>query len=415
MLKLLLRLALRNARRHGVRTLLTVGMVTFGVALLLVAISWVDGMFGNIRRDAANLAGHVRVVTPGFAERERLMPLHENIADVEAIRASVASAPGVGAAYAKISTGVTVTVGEEIGDVFALAVGADRAYFDEYMGAKDRVVQGKWFSEGPQEQQELVLGRTVVEQAGAKVGDDVVVMGMTQYGSMSPIKGTLVGIIGGSGALDKTVLVPLQRMQWLGDMEGAATEILVFSDDYQTAPQLAASLRKLPSLSELKVEAWSQREPWAALTKTVDGVGRIIVFMVVFLTSLGIWNTMMMNVLERTREIGVLRAMGLTRAGTVLLFLVEALTIGVLGGLAGVVLGFGPAWALQEYGISLGEKVTRDMSAQFPIQETVYGNVTFEFVVFAFVLGLVTALVGSVLPALRAAGIQPVAAMRSGR
>ncbi|MDH5670790.1 MAG: ABC transporter permease [Myxococcales bacterium] len=416
MLQLLLRLSLRNARRRRARSLLTASMVAFGVALLLVALCWMQGIFGKIEVDAAGQAGHVRIATEAFAEREQLMPLHENIADIAPLLTALGKQPGVVAAYGKISTGVTLTAAEEIGDVFGLAVGASPEYFETYGGLKSKLVAGRWFSrDSKQAEEEIVLGAQLAERTAVELGQELVLLGMTQYGSMSPIKGRVTGILDGSGIFGRQVLVPLERLQWLADMEGGATELLVFAEHHGRAVELEESLRGLPALSGLKVQAWSRRAPFSTVKGMTDAVGGIIAAIVVFLVSLGIWNTMMMSVLERTHEIGVMRAMGLRPLGAVAMVMAEAAGIAVVGGLAGLLLGVGPAWWLETHGLSLGEQTARQMGGTIPIEATVYGDLSPGLMLFCFLLGLCMAVLGTTLPALHAAGIAPVAAMRSGR
>lgn len=412
MFELLLRLAGRNATRRKIRTLLTVSMVAVGVALLVVALAWLEGIFGKANAQASGLAGHVRIVDPNFSKREQLMPLHENIPNVAPLVEALRKQPGVMDVYPRIATGVTVTAGEEIGDVFGLAVGADPEYFDKYGGLRDEIVEGTWFTGATGE---LLLGSQLADRTGAGVGDEVVLLGLTQYGSMSPIKGRVAGIIGKVGAFERQIVLPLDQVQWLADMEGGATEVLVFGGHRDMAVGLAERLRALGDLSQYTVEAWSQRPPFNTIKGMTGAVGGIIAGIVVFLVALGIWNTMMMSVLERTHEIGVMRAMGLNPSGAVALFVVEAAAIGVGGGLAGVALGAGPAWWLQTHGVSFGEQTARQMSETMPIDATVHADLTPELMVWCFTLGLVMAVLGGTLPALRAAGIQPVAAMRSGR
>jgi putative ABC transport system permease protein len=161
------------------------------------------------------------------------------------------------------------------------------------------------------------------------------------------------------------------------------------------------------------VQSWSEREPLKSMVASVNGMEGIIVFTFVFLTALGIWNTMTMSVLERTHEIGVLRAMGMSRPGLVGLFLGEAMAIATVGGAVGLLLGLGPAWLLETRGIRVGERLAGSMNA--PISETLRGDLNARTVVLVFALGLVMSLLGSLVPALRAASIQPVSAMKSGR
>jgi ABC-type lipoprotein release transport system permease subunit len=408
----LLRLAARNTLRHRARTLLTAGMVGVGVALLIVALSWLTGIYSKMLDDATAMAGHVRIVTREYAAREELHPLYENLHDVAPLVEVLERQPGVTSVQPRIGTGVTVTVGEEIGEVFALAVGAPEAYFTDHVKAPEQLDRGRWF-QGPGE---LVMGHRVARQAGAVLGDEVVLLGLTQDGSLSPVKGTLTGILrGGASFFDQQVFLPLEEVQWLTDIPDGALEVLVFGERYQDAGALARRLRGLPELEGLAVQGWNERDPWAGLMQVANTMQGIIVFFIVLLAALGILNTMMMSVLERTSEIGVLRAMGLRRTGVVGLFVFEALAIAVVGGLAGLVLGFGPAWLLQSRGVRLGEDLATSLSPDLPLAATVYGQVTGGILLGGFLLGLLTAVVGTVIPAIRAASVQPDVAMRTKR
>lgn len=404
------RLAVRNTMRRRTRTVLTVGMVVVAVALLLLALTWIHGIFGSITLSAANLSGHVRIVTKAFAEREELMPLYENIDNLTPVLAELTRIPGVERVEPRIMTGVTVSAGEEIGDVFGLAVGGSPSYLRERTGVLDKLTSGQWFTGAPGE---LVAGSKVVERAGAKLGDELILVTTTQDGSLSSVKAKLIGIFHAGGALDQQLLLPLSQLQYLTDIPRGATEILLYGASHTSANALAERTRGRAELSTFDITAFEEREPWRSMSSSVHGVRNIIIFVIVFLAALGIWNTMTMSVLERTHEIGVLRAMGMSRIATVSLFVGEALMIGVMGGLLGVALGAYPAWLLETVGITIGEQTAANMPVG--LSERIHGDLSFESVVIAVGLGLLMALVGSLLPALRASSIQPVSAMRSGR
>ncbi len=407
----LFRLAARGTWRHRTRSLLTAAMVALGVALLVMGLTWVTGIFGGMMEESASIAGHVRIVTQEYSAQEQLAPLYENIEPSDPLVELLSKHPDVVAAMPRIMTGVTVTVGEEIGDVFAGAVGAPESYYRDRLQAMDELIEGRWF----ENEDELVMGHRVVRQVDAQLGDEVVLLGMTQDGSMSPAMGTLVGILhAGSSFFDQQVFLPLEELRWITDIPEGTIEILVFGERYQDAPALARSLRELPELEGMAVEAWIEREPYGGLAGFMEQVQGILVFAIVLLAALGILNTMMMSVLERTSEIGVLRAMGLGRLGVVWIFIVEAIIIAGLGGLAGIVLGIGPAWLLHARGVEIGDVATT-LAADLPVTATVYGELTAGVVLGSFLLGLLAAFIGSVIPSIRAAYVQPVVAMRTRR
>ncbi len=410
---LLFRLALRNTTRKPLRTTLTAGMVVAGTSLLVLAMSWIDGVFDEMLDEGVAHTGHVRVVAKEFAEREALMPLHANLPQVEPILQTVRATPGVTDAWPRISTGVTVTVGEEIGDVFGLMTGAPKGWFTQRLHADSKLAEGRWFEEG---KEELVMGATVVRQVGAKLGDEIILLGVTQDGSMSPLKGTLVGIVkAGSSALDRGIFVDLPRAQWMVDVPEGALEVLAYGINRESGPTLAASLAASPTLAPFAVQSWTVREPWASMMGMIGIIRGVMVFVVVFLAGLGVWNTMMMSVLERTREIGVLRAMGMTRGGAISLFVGEALAIAVVGGAVGVGLGAIPAWWLSIHGLKLSEKLTSGASASMPMVSEFHAHLSAETMLTGFALGLAMAVIGSAIPAWRAAWIKPVTAMRDVR
>jgi putative ABC transport system permease protein len=310
-----------------------------------------------------------------------------------------------------------LTVGEEIGDTFGLLVAAEMPYFDEVLNLEEGLEQGQYFSgDLDKVQGQAILGRVLAGQLEAKAGDELVVLGQTQDGSPSPMKFQVAGIVNAGNSLaNRQVFVHLSRGQWLADFEEGATESLVYGAGYLGAADLAASLRELPGLaeSELAVQAWNEREPYSGIYTTVSTVFGVLAFIIVFVTALGVLNTMVMSVMERSAEIGVLRAMGLRKRGAVSMFLVEGLLIGLAGAALGLLLGMMPALYLESHGVSLGEGLTSKTG--FPLAETVHANFTWGIACLSGGLGVLTALLGSFVPALRAAAIQPVNAMRRKR
>ncbi len=410
---LIIRLAFRNALRNVRRTLLTASTVLFGTAMLVLVMAWVGGIFGGVFKDATASIGHVRVIDPDYAAREQLMPLYENIPAASELAAEIETIEGVTAAYPVVRAGVAVSAGDELGDAFGLALGAPLEFFSDQLDIDSKIIDGGWFTDG---KGEVVIGRRLAAKAGAEVGDEILLLGQTQDGSISPIKGTVVGIASaGYSLIDMQAFVTLEKMQWLTDIDDGAIELLVYGDNYEDAVKLAEEVRALPGTSGLQVQAWNEREPWAQMMGISGFIQAFVSAMLVFITALAIWNTMMMSVLERTGEIGVMRAMGLTGFGTVMLFVLEAMSIAVLGGIVGVALGSIPAYYLELNGITLGEAVTEKIGGDFAISATMYPDLTFLIIGKALLLGLVMAIFGAAVPAIRAAMIQPVTAMRARR
>ena len=415
-MRLLVSLALRNARRNVRRSLLTAVTILLGVALLTCGMAWTRGAFGGILDKGANLMGPVRIVKGEFAKKEQLMPLADNIADVAPLLTLARATPGVTGAWPRIQMPVTMTVGEDIGEHFALVQGAPNEWFDRALDLSHHLVEGRML----QADDEGVMGMTAASDLGAKLGDDLILLGQTQDGSISPIKVKVVGLSDlGSGAQNRFVYVPLAKMQWMADIPDGATEILVYGTTREDAVPISAALTQAlaadPAYAALVVNRWDERPPFSAMSGLVGALQSIAAGVIVFITALGVLNTMLMSVLERTAEIGVMRAMGMRRGSTVLLFVMEAMGIAAVGGAIGALVGSVIAYYwLELHGINLGNAVNK-MPPGFAIDAVIHGDWEPYMLVQAFALGLVMAVVGGALPAFRAAQIEPVEAMRSRR
>jgi len=405
--RLTFQLALRNVLRNRRRSLLTIVTVVLGTALLTLGLSWINGVLSEILGNATAMSGEVRVVTPEYQRREALRPLSENMEVTDFLVEAIESIEGL-EAYPLLRSGVILTVGEEIGDDYGLLVGASQAYFDDVLGLGERLVLGEPLTGAPGE---ALIGRKVAEDVGARPGDTLVVLGQTQDGSMSPLQVDVVGVVdGGNPQADRQVYVPLAEARYLADIPEGATEILVFGAGLKGSEATSAALAALPALEGLVVESWDEREPYRSLTPTLRIIFGFLAGIIVFVTALGVLNTMIMAVLERTAEIGVMRAMGLSRRGAVSQFLVEGGLIGVLGSSLGLALGTVPARWLETHGINLGEGVTSKVA--IPISSTVHADLTLGIAIVALLLGTLTAVIGALIPALYASRIQPVDAMR---
>lgn len=407
----LLRMALRNAARNTRRSALTALTILLGTTLLIIGLSWLDGLLGGLIDNIAATAGEVRVLKPEYEAREELFPLYENIAEVAPVVKAVEDAGY--AAHPLIRVGVTISVGEEIGEHFGLLLGADRAYYEDVMDLDAHLVEGAFFTPG-EESSQVILGKTLASDLGATVGEELLFLGQTQDGSISPIKGVLVGVVDAEDALsNRQAYTSLERLQYLTDIPDGAIEVAVQIGDPDRAREVAATLRESPALKPYLVQAWSERPMFAMLSDMTGLVYGVLAGSIVFITALGVLNTMLMSVLERTAEVGVLRALGMGRLSVVFLFVVEALGIGALGAFPGVAVGALVSYYLEINGVEMGEKISAEVS--LPISTTFHADLSVEVALVSLALGLCMAALGALLPSIRAAGIQPVDAMRSHR
>ncbi len=411
----LIRLALRNALRNRRRTALTAATVAIGTAFTVIVLSLLGGLFSSMLTGWKASFGPVRVVTTEFAEREMLYPLHANIADVDPVLEQIRAIPGVGSAEPMIRTGVMVALGEELGDDVAMLAGSTPEWYTEHLLDHGEVVSGAWLTDDKDGEQ-VVLGGRVARDLEAKVGDEILLMGTTQHGSMAPISAAVVGIVTGDSVIDNQAFVSFETARWMIDVPDGALEVLVYPASTVRADEVAVAQAIQADLGDAyEVRAWIHHRLWQGQLPIMDGMYTVLGGIVVFIMALAIFNTMTMSVMERTGEIGVMRAMGQSRVGAVFTFLTEAVVIGILGGFLGAILGTPPSLYLETYGINYGQQIVDDMGAEFAMKANMTGDLTPEVLVFAVFMGVLTAALGAFFPAIRAARIQPHEAMRAKR
>jgi putative ABC transport system permease protein len=208
----------------------------------------------------------------------------------------------------------------------------------------------------------------------------------------------------------------METARWMVDVPDGALEVLVYptSEDHADVSRMAATLAGVMGPA-YTVTPWMVRGIWAQNLPVMESMNVIFSSIVVFVMALAIFNTMTMSVLERTGEIGVMRAMGQSRIGAVLTFLVEAMVIGLIGGVAGALVGTGPALYLEQNGLTYGQDLVDDFGTEIAMKATMSAELTPDILVIAVFVGILTAALGAFFPALRAARIQPHEAMRAQR
>ena len=414
-MKSLILLAFRNALRNKKRTGLTAATVLIGTALTVVILSFLNGVMGGMTRDWVDAFGPVRIVTTEYAEREILAPLHANLPETQPLIEQLSSIEGIAHTAPMIRTGVIVSMGEELGEDPAMLTGSSEEWYQKYLLPKSSFISGQWLQPDAQKEQ-VVLGGRIARNLSANVGDSILLMGQTQYGSMAPISADVVGVITGNSVIDSRAYVTLATARWMVDIPDGALEILVYPQSTARSETRAISDSIQQKIGEQYAStAWMDNDMWKQQLPLMDSIQYILSMLVVFVMSLAIFNTMTMSVLERTGEIGVMRAMGQTRLNAVVSFLLESLVIGLIGGILGALVGSVPALYLERNGIELGQDIIDDMGDSCAVTAQMNGELTPEILAIAIFCGILTAMIGAILPALRAARIQPYEAMRTER
>ncbi|HSB89505.1 MAG TPA: FtsX-like permease family protein [Anaerolineales bacterium] len=335
-MKLYLRLAWRNVWRHRRRTLIIVLAMGLGLSMMMMYDGLVDGFNQAIYGNAIKvLGGNIQVHAEGYGastEQKPLLPLPDDASVLEAAR----RLPGVVAASRRINTGGLASSRE---GAFAVGITAIEPEVEQAVNlAGQNVVAGRNLQ--TDDGDAVLIGKGLADAMGVSVGDRITLTGRAAHEQMRRRTMTVIGIYDlGMPDIEKlSVLITLGEAQSLYDLPGQATEVAVFLDQVGGEPRLIEALA--PSLPGYEIQAFTDSYP--ELQYTLASKGQVMdIFSVIILgiAGIGILNLLLMAVYERTREIGVLGALGLRPQQVSLLFILEGTFIGLVGVALGVVLG----------------------------------------------------------------------------
>ena len=255
---------------------MTAATVVIGTAFTVVILSFLNGVMGGMTRDWVDAFGPVRVVTGEYAEREILAPLHANIEQTESILQEITKIDGIEHAAPMIRTGVIVSVGEELGEDPAILTGTSELWYQKYLLPSSRFIEGGWLEPDTKKEQ-VVLGGRVARSLSAKVGDSILLMGQTQYGSMAPISADVVGIITGNSVIDSRAYVTLETARWMVDIPEGALEILIYpQSNSRSAITEIGSLVQAQLGEKYVVTAWMDQDMWKQQLPIIDSIQYIL-------------------------------------------------------------------------------------------------------------------------------------------
>jgi lipoprotein-releasing system permease protein len=379
-------------------TLILVG-IAVGVAVIVFLTALITGLQGNIIQRTLGTQAHIRVqpteesnriLAPAdgsvqlVLENKRAQRLR-SINNWQQVRDVLDTMPQVTAVSPVISGPAFARRGEALESVALVGIDAER--YQRIIPIQDDVVEGV-FRIGAGD---TVIGKQLAADLGLRVGDKLRLDGGQGRESVVNVAGIFE--LGVRELDSRYVYLDMKQAQSLLNLPGAATVIDVTVDDIFAAQPIAARIARLTGL---KSESWMETNAQLmnALRSQSLSTQMISVF-VALSVALGIASVLSVSVVQRTREIGILRAMGTTRRQMLRVFLLQGAIFGLAGSVIGGLAGYGLVGAFNTFGPKL-----------------FYIPVDPWLLVAAAVLATVTGIVSAAIPARRASGLDPVEAIR---
>jgi putative ABC transport system permease protein len=335
-MRLYLRLAWRNIWRYRRRTLIVVLAIALGLALMM----WYDGLIAGFDQAIYGnaikvLGGNIQVYAEGYHSKTNsnaLLPL----ADDQAVVKAALAQPQVLAATRRITTGGLATSRE---GAFGVEItGIEPEAEKDVNLAAQHIIAGRYLTSNDADM--MLVGKGLADAMGIQVGDRIALVGQATHAQTRQRTMTVAGIFDlGMPDLEKrTIYVSLGEAQDLYGLTGQTTEVAIVLKQLGEEGVVIAKLK--PILPGYEINSWETNFPELEATiNTKSGVMNIFGVIMVLIAAIGILNMLLMAVYERTREIGLLGAMGLKPRQISFLFILEGTLIGLVGVVVGIILG----------------------------------------------------------------------------
>ena len=386
------------------QTLLIIVGVAAGVAVIAYISALVDGLQANTLAKTLGAQAHITVkapddivqpaavVLPGTAVLSETQPRAQRlrtVANWQALVPLLEKLPNVVGVSPMVSGAGLALRGEAVQSIALMGVDLDR--YDRVVGLRSKVVSGT----ARLEPGESILGRELAQDLGVRVGDRLTV----QTGQRSEtLRVTALVDLGVKDLNRRTVIVPLRAAQNLVALPGGATSLDLTLDNVWVAQTMARDLRvQFP----YKIESWQESNAQLVSALNAQSVSTSIIRGVVLaVVVLGIASVLVVSVVQKQREIGILRAMGATRGQVLRLFLVQGAVVGAVGSALGILLSVVLIFVFTRFVRGSDGLPLFDISLQ--------PDTALQVAVVATVCGVLAA----IAPARRAARLDPAQAIR---
>lgn len=415
----ILTLAFRNLRRYLRRTLLTSLAMIVGGALLMISLPLGDGTHEMWIESGVRMgSGHLSIQTPEFQRSRKIEDRLSARARAEA--ESALDDPGVAPYVTSASPQLVVSglVSSPAGARPAQISGVDPDAERAFSILDDKRIEGRYLEKG--DRLEAYVGSVLAESLELRLGSRLV---LTAQDADGEIAGQLVRVAGifrtGVPEIDQSLVhIPLATAgSWLGSGDDITNIAILVDASADVEPLKRALERKLGGaieVGELTVMGWREAMPELDAAVKIDDFGNYLMQGILFaIIALGIVNTVLMSVLHRHREFGVLQALGLTPAQTGSLVLVEGIVLTVVSGIIGIVLGLFITWYFWRDGLDFSSLWDEEWTFSGVVMDpVVVPLIRLARVVQALVFMLVIGGLASLYPAYRATRIDVTEAMK---
>jgi ABC-type lipoprotein release transport system permease subunit len=390
-------MAIRNIWRNPRRTVLTLAAIAFACLCLVFMLSFQFGCYDAMINSSVKInTGHLQVQADGYlAERD----IRDAVTDTAVVSAVLNRTPGIEAWSFRANAFSLVSSSNRTMGVLVTGIDPDREKKVSTLASLVR--DGSYLDSGAP--MGAMIGDRLARNLGVKPGDELTVLGQGMDGSVAASVLTVRGIFSsGLEEMDRNVLVmPLADFQSVYSMGDAVHEAVVTVSSLRDVAGVKRSLiRQLAGKGHLRVYDWMEILPGLLQGIQMDLVSGMIMYLIlVIVVAFSIFNTFLMAILERTREFGVMMALGASPGRLMKIVLFESTAMTLIGIGLGMVLGSLVTLYFQKHGIYI--EGTGDILKQYGIPDRLYPKLSPVTLFAGPTVVFVITFVSSIVPALK--------------
>ena len=417
-MKFLWNLARKNLSRSKLRTSISIIAVAIAIIAVVFARGLISGMIESTIGHHINYkAGHIRVVDEEYKLKESLLSLNYpvdgfNGEGITTITEKLKEVEGVEQIVPRLKFAAVVSQEDEL--VRMMGWGVDPAEEIKFTNVDKSITEGRMVEPG---NREMVMGAGLLKELKRGVGDKVTILYTTPFGSFKGSTFEIVGEIQSPLPLinDGIFYLPLDQAQRILEMPDQVTELLIITPDYRKAASILPALNELftreDKIGKYFLQLWNRDYFLVGYFEMARKIYNFIYIFIIVMACFVLVNTLIMIINERTREIGMMTALGLKSREILYLFTIEGAIIGILGSAIGAVLGGILTRVTSVTGIDYSAAM-EGMSVDLMFEPIFYPLFSLENIIFCFILGVLVVTIACIIPARKAARIEPTEALR---
>jgi ABC-type lipoprotein release transport system permease subunit len=400
------KMSFRDLGRNKRRSFFSALALGMGLSLLLLMASVIRGeMRGSMESTIKLQSGHVQLHASAYDQDNTSLAWEDLIENPDQAAAKIAALSPVKAATPRLFASGIVTAGEESAGVKVIGIDPLSEANAPY---RDGLVQGEFLS--PDDREGILIGQPLAEKLNLNVGKQISLLVNTSNGDVDVQPFIIRGIYSSRtpGYDELNVFLPIAKAQAIARAENHASSIFILLNDRDQTQAVVASLQA----SNYQIVTWMDANELLIQTERFSAAYMMVLYLIVLaITATVIVNTLVMAVFERTREIGILSAIGMKSNRIMLMFFAESILLTVGGILIGLVLG----GLMVYYGTVQGFFIGDMGITGIILGDTIHAYLTFSDTITLTIMAFIVSLLAALYPALLAARLEPVNALHGGK